>query len=84
MGLLLTTDRSNAIRETIEQEKCDLVVLPHWETGASKRLVRLFFPSILEQASCPVLVLKGTKWLTASKAERPGLALGQRERPAPS
>jgi nucleotide-binding universal stress UspA family protein len=63
---------SHVIRDIIEEEKCDLVVLPNWETGTTHRLLRVFSPSILEEATCPVLVLKGNKWLTDSKAARPG------------
>jgi nucleotide-binding universal stress UspA family protein len=62
---------SHAIREIIEKENCDLVVLPHWQGGAAERLIRVFSPSVLEDATCPVLVLKGNKWLTKSRAARP-------------
>jgi len=65
----------HALREIIEQEKCDLVVLPHWETGVTQRLLRVFSPSILEDATCPVLILKGSKWLSNSQAPRPGKAV---------
>jgi len=67
-------DRRHAIKEIIEQEKCDLVVLPHWESGAAQRFLRVFSPSVLEDATCPVLVLKGSRWLTESKAPREGPA----------
>jgi nucleotide-binding universal stress UspA family protein len=59
------------IRDIIEEEKCDLVIVPHWESGAAQRLLRVFSPSIIEEATCPVLVLKGNKWLSESKAVRP-------------
>ena len=61
------------LSEIIEQEKCDLVVLPHWESGVTQRLIRVFSPSIIEQATCPVLILKGSKWLKESEAARPGI-----------
>lgn len=68
---LLMGTGSHAIRDIIEKENCDLVVLPHWHGGAAERLIRVFSPSILEDATCPVLVLKGNKWLTKSRATRP-------------
>ena len=61
---------SHVIREITEEEKCDLVILPHWQTGATQRLIQVFSPSILEDATCPVLVLKGNKWLSESKSVR--------------
>jgi nucleotide-binding universal stress UspA family protein len=61
----------HAMREIIEQEKCDLLILPTWETGVTQRLLRVFSPSILEDATCPVLVLKGNRWLANSLASRP-------------
>ncbi len=62
----------HAIRDVIEKEQADLVVLPKWETGVTSRLAMVISPSILEDATCPVLVLKGNKWLTKSRAPRPG------------
>ncbi len=67
-------ERGHAIKEIIEQEKCDLVVLPHWQSGAAQRFLRVFSPSVLEDATCPVLVLKGSRWLTESRAPREGPA----------
>lgn len=64
---------THAIRDIIETEQADLVVLPNWGTGVTNRLFRLFSPSILEDASCPVLVLKGNRWQSKSKAVRPSL-----------
>jgi nucleotide-binding universal stress UspA family protein len=69
---LVMSDSHHAIRQIIEEEKCDLVVLPHWESGAAQRLIRVFSPSIIEDATCPVLVLKGKRWLSYSEAVRPG------------
>lgn len=62
---------THAIRDIIEKEQADLVVLPSWSAGVTSRLARVFSPSILEDATCPVLVLKGTRWATKSKAARP-------------
>jgi nucleotide-binding universal stress UspA family protein len=73
---LVMSDSHHAIREIIEQEKCDLLILPHWESGTAQRLLRVFSPSILEDATCPVLVMKGNRWLSDSKAARPSLATG--------
>ena len=70
---VVLSEGSHVIREIIEKEKCDLVVVPHWETGATHRLLRVFSPSILEEATCPVLVLKGNRWLSESKAVRASL-----------
>jgi nucleotide-binding universal stress UspA family protein len=68
---VVTSAGSHVIQEIIEEEKCDLVILPHWQSGAAQRLLRVFSPSILEDATCPVLVLKGNRWLSESKAVRP-------------
>jgi nucleotide-binding universal stress UspA family protein len=76
---LVMSDSNHAIREIIEREKCDLLVLPHWQSGAAQRLLRVFSPSILEDATCPVLILKGNRWLSESKAVRPSLSKGNPE-----
>jgi nucleotide-binding universal stress UspA family protein len=68
---------NHIIRDIIEKEQADLVVLPKWEAGVTSRLARVLSPSILEDATCPVLVLKGNKWLTKSKAARPGISPGR-------
>src|ERR1700722_568523 len=67
---LVMSDSHQAIRAIIEQEKCDLLIIPHWESGTTQRLMRVFSPSILEDATCPVLILKGNRWLSDSKAPR--------------
>ena len=66
----------HALRDIMEREKCDLLILPHWESGVGQRLLRVLSPSILEDATCPVLVLKGNRWLSESKAPRPEKAAG--------
>ena len=65
---------THAIRDIVEKEQADLVVLPSWGSGVANRLVRVFSPSIVEDAPCPVLVLKGNRWLTKSKVPRPSLS----------
>jgi nucleotide-binding universal stress UspA family protein len=71
---LVMSDSHQAIKEIIEKENCDLLVIPHWESSTTQRLLRVFSPSILEDATCPVLILKGNKWLSASKAPRASLS----------
>ncbi|MDA4113613.1 MAG: universal stress protein [Thaumarchaeota archaeon] len=73
---LVMSDSHQAIKTIIEQEKCDLLIIPHWESGTTQRLLRVFSPSILEDATCPVLILKGNRWLSESKAERASLSKG--------
>jgi nucleotide-binding universal stress UspA family protein len=73
---LIMGSGEHALQGVIEEERCDLVVLPHWQTGVTQRLLRVFSPSILEEATCPVLVLKGNRWLSKSKAPRPGKSSG--------
>ncbi|MDG6926635.1 MAG: universal stress protein [Nitrososphaerota archaeon] len=68
---------THAIKDITEKEQADLVILPSWQEGVTNRLIRVFSPSIIEDAACPVLVLKGNRWLTKSKAPRPGAAKGQ-------
>jgi nucleotide-binding universal stress UspA family protein len=62
---------NQAIKDIIEKEQADLVVLPTWGSGVANRLARVFSPSVLEDATCPVLVLKGNRWLSKSKSLRP-------------
>lgn len=62
------------LRQIFEKEQADLIILPRWDSGVANRLARLISPSILEDATCPVLVLKGNRWLTESKAPRPSRA----------
>jgi nucleotide-binding universal stress UspA family protein len=62
---------THAIKDITEKEQADLVILPSWQTGVANRLIRVFSPSVIEDAACPVLVLKGSRWLTKSKAPRP-------------
>ncbi|MGA2665586.1 MAG: universal stress protein [Nitrososphaerales archaeon] len=69
---IIMLDSRTEIKRIIEEEKADLLILPHWKTGATQRLLRVLSPSLIEDATCSVLVLKGNRWLADSKAPRPG------------
>jgi nucleotide-binding universal stress UspA family protein len=68
---IVMEEGGHPLRGVFEKERADLIVLPKWETGVASRLARVISPSILEDANCPVLVLRGNRWLTESKAPRP-------------